>query len=154
MEPQDFGRKLGIGMRLAGRLAGERLKAAANSPDPIGQAQALAQEAQGLRTQANQAARQVAVQAGGKAAKAAGRGILGFLRPFTRVGHILWLEVTGVFFGLFTLWFVVDLDRIPHAAYAPGWLTGAYHQRILMDAGLALLFTYLSVSSFWRARRR
>jgi hypothetical protein len=154
MEPQEFGRKLGIGMRLAGRIAMDRAQSAASSPDPVNQAAALAQEARQLHTQANQAARQVAVQAGGKVAKAAGRGLLGFLRPFTRVGHILWLEVTGVFFGLFTLWFAVDLGRIPRNAYTATWYTGPFHQRILMDALLGLFFAYLSLSSFWRARRK
>jgi hypothetical protein len=66
----------------------------------------------------------------------------------------LWLEVTGVFFGLFTIWFGVDLGRVRDVWMRAGWVSGPLHERILMDAGLGLVFAYLAVSSFWRAGRR
>ena len=154
MRPEEFGRRLGLGIRVAGRIATDRAQAAANSPNPVAGAAGLVNEAQALHGQARAAVRQAAVETGGKAARVAGRGILGFLRPFTRVGHILWLEVTGVFFGLFTLWFGVDLGRVGDVWMRAGWVSGPLHERILMDAGLGLVFAYLAVSSFWRAGRR
>ena len=77
------------------------------------------------------------------------RGVGGFLRPFRRVGGILWLEVTGVFFLL------------PVAVFAPklwsaraSWAHGPDHRTFLLTAGVMAVFLYLGVSSFWRARKR
>jgi hypothetical protein len=77
------------------------------------------------------------------------RGIAGFLRPFRRVGGILWLEITGVLFLL------------PVVAFAPrlwssraSWAHGPDHGRFLLTLGLVTVFSYLSASSFWRARGR
>jgi hypothetical protein len=76
-------------------------------------------------------------------------GIGGFLRPFRRVGGILWLEVTGVFFLL------------PAVVFAPTvWRTrlsfahGPDHRTFWVSAVVIAVFLYLGVSSFWRARRR
>lgn len=85
----------------------------------------------------------------GQAARAAGRGVGGFLRPFRRVGGILWLEVTGFFFGLFAVFFAVTLWR-SRADYAQG----PHHQQFLTAAVLAVVFGYLSISSFLRANRK
>jgi hypothetical protein len=84
-----------------------------------------------------------------KYTRAAGRGIGGFLRPFGRVGGILWLEVTGFFFGLFGLFFATDAWRS-----RLGYASGPLHQRFLIAVGLAVVFGYLSVSACWRAKRR
>ena len=77
------------------------------------------------------------------------RGVGGFLRPFGRVGGILWLEVTGVFFFLFVLVFA-RFAWITHQDYAHG----PNHLRFLVYIGVALVFFYLAVSSFWRARHK
>jgi hypothetical protein len=73
----------------------------------------------------------------------------GFLRPFRRIGGILWLEVTGVFFLL------------PVAVFAPklwstraSWAHGSDHRTFLLTTGVMAVFLYLGVSSFWRARKR
>jgi len=65
------------------------------------------------------------------------------------VGGILWLEVTGAFFFLFVLVFAraMWLNRESYS-HGPG------HPRFLSYAALAAVFLYLSVSSFWRARKR
>ena len=77
------------------------------------------------------------------------RGVGGFLRPFRRVGGILWLEVTGAFFLL------------PVVVFAPklwstraSWAHGPDHRTFLLTAGVMAVFLYLGVSSFWRARKR
>jgi hypothetical protein len=73
----------------------------------------------------------------------------GFLRPFGRVGGILWLEVTGVFFFLPVVVFGPTLWRTRLS-----WAHGPDHRTFLIAAGIVALFLYLSVTSFLRARRR
>jgi hypothetical protein len=129
---------MGIGLRVAGRIAGQRAAAgvsAANLP---------ARPAAGTAAQ-----HRAAGQAAGQAARGVARGVGGFLRPFRRIGGILWLEVTGVFFLLFVLVFASTLWRT-RASYAHG----PDHRTFLVTAAVMAVFLYLSVSSFWRARRR
>jgi len=138
MKPEKIGRVLGIGVRVAGRVAGQRLsastQAAASAPAPSAPAAAGAAQT-----------RNPAKAAGGLA-----RGVGGFLRPFGRVGGILWLEVTGVFFFIFVPVFVWR-GMWPARASA---LHGPEHLKFLVYTGLALVFLYLSVSSFWRAAKK
>lgn len=88
------------------------------------------------------------------AAQAANRGSVsqgvgGFLRPFRRVGGILWLEVTGAFFLL------------PVAVFAPtvwrtrlSWAHGPDHRTFVASTIVVVVFSYLGVTSFLRARRK
>jgi len=85
----------------------------------------------------------------GKATANVARGVGGFLRPFRRVGGIVFLEVAGVFFLLFVLVFGQMMWRM-RSNYAQG----PDHPKFLMAVGLMLVFLYLSASSFWRARRK
>jgi hypothetical protein len=159
MNANEFGKKLGIGVRVAGRIAQQRAEEAARAK---AQQQFPGQNGPGvteISPQAQAATRASAVDyskklrdAGASSQKftrAAGGGLAGFFRPFRRVGGILWLEVTGFFFGLFALYFATDLwrTRLSYAA-------GPQHQRFLIALALAAVFGYLSVSAFWRARRR
>jgi hypothetical protein len=140
MKPQSIGRILGIGLRVAGRVAGERLsahaQAAANAPVRQPDAYSPAQS-------------RAAGQAAGQATKGIARGVGGFLRPFGRVGGILWLEVTGVFFLLFAVVFGSAAWR-----NRPGTLYGPFDRAFAVSAGAMLVFLYLSVSSFLRARKK
>jgi hypothetical protein len=129
MKPHSIGRALGIGLRTAGRIAGEQMAGSA-----------AAQPGATTTTQ-SRAARQ--------AAKGLARGVGGFLRPFARVGGILWLEVASVFFLLPVVVFAPTLWRI-----RASWLRGPDHWTFLVTAGIIAVFFYLSVSSFWRARRK
>lgn len=140
MKPHTIGRTLGIGLRVAGRIAGQRAAGAAQSA-----ASASARQPEVEAGADNRAAGQAA----GRAARGVARGMGGFLRPFRRVGGILWLEVTGALFLL------------PAAVFAPilwrtktSWAHGPDHRTFLLSAGITLLFLYLSASSFWRARRK
>jgi len=140
MKPQTVGRVLGVGLRVAGRIAGQRLAG------PAGNSSARPVTVAGVGgpgTQRN------AVRQAGKATAGVARGLGGFLRPFRRVGGILVLEVTGVFFFLFVLVFGQMVWRM-----RTNYAQGPDHQKFLVAAGLMLLFLYLSVSSFWRARRK
>jgi len=131
MKPQTIGRVLGIGLRVAGKIAGQSLAAAAHKPA------------------ANQADVRAAGQTAGRATKGVSRGVGGFLRPFRRVGGIVWLEVTGSFFLLFVL--VAGLYMWNNR---PIHLNGPYDKNFLAAAVIVVVFFYLGVSSFWRARRR
>jgi len=98
---------------------------------------------------ASQADARAKGQAAGRTAKGVARGVGGFLRPFRRVGGILWLEMTGAFFFLFVLYFGRATWRV-RASYA----YGPEHIQFLGYAAMTAVFLYLGVSSFWRARRR
>jgi hypothetical protein len=137
MKPQSIGRALGIGVRVAGRIAGQSLASAnANGPGQPGTGTGVAQT-------------RAAGQAAGKATRGVARGVGGFLRPFGRVGGILWLEVTGVFFALFALVFGLAAWRT-----RPVTWHGPFDKPFVASAGLVCLFVYLSVSSFLRAGRK
>ncbi len=60
---------------------------------------------------ASQADARAAGQAASRTAKGVARGVGGFLRPFRRVGGILWLEMTGAFFFLFVVAAALPLWR-------------------------------------------
>jgi len=142
MRPHFIGRTLGIGLRVAGRVVGQRVAAGAQ-PGSTGATKAAA-------ARADTAARaRVAGQKAARTTRGVGRGIAGFLRPFRRVGGILWLEVSGVFFLLFVVAFAPTLwhTRMSYAR-------GPDHRTFLSAAIIMVVFLYLSVSSFWRARRK
>jgi hypothetical protein len=147
MKPQTIGRVLGIGVRVAGRMAGQRFVGSAQSTtgNPSG---AITHPATIETVNESQSSR-MAGRTTGRATGTLARGVGGFLKPFRRVGSILFLEVVGVFFFVFVLVFAQTLWRT-RASY----LHGPDHQKFLVAAGLALVFLYLSVSSFWRARRK
>jgi hypothetical protein len=168
MNPNEIGKKLGIGVRVAGRIAQQRAQERAAEAARTQNAQnstAASQTAQTFSPSAQnqtqtpptrpvslpeyaEKARRIGKNSH-KYTRAAGRGLGGFIRPFSRVGGILWLEVTGFFFGLFALFFAINAWRT-RASYAndPG------HWHLLTAIGLTGVFAYLSISAFWRARRR
>jgi hypothetical protein len=88
-------------------------------------------------------------QIAGRATRGVAGGIGGFIRPFRRVGGILWLEVTGVFFLLPVLVFAPNLWRV-----RASWLHGPDHKAFLVTALVMVVFFYLGVTSFWRAHRK
>jgi hypothetical protein len=139
MRPQTIGRALGIGLRVAGKIAGQRIAgsaagATAAAPEAVAQA--------GARGRATG-------QKAARTSRGIAAGVGGFLRPFRRVGGILWLEVTGVFFFLPVAVFAPTLWRT-----RPASLHGPYDKTFLVSALVMAVFFYLSVSSFWRARKR
>jgi hypothetical protein len=141
MKPQTIGRALGIGLRVAGRMAGQRMAASAQN---------TAARASAPQAAANVDARgRKEGQAAGRVAGDVARGVGGFLRPFRRVGGILWLEMTGAFFFLFVVLFGQALWRMRES-----WVHGENRPKFLFFAAMMAIFLYLSVSSFWRARRK
>jgi hypothetical protein len=147
-----IGRALGIGVRVVGRMAGQRLAAHVQSAAAAPQVQPappVVGAGTGSSWEQNRASGQAATRATAQAGRSVSRGVGGFLRPFRRVGGILWLEVTGVFFLLPVIVFAPTLYRAivayPHASD---------HKTLWVTAGVVVVFLYLGVSSFWRANRR
>lgn len=68
-------------------------------------------------------------------------------RPLAHVTGVLWLQITGVFFALFTLFFVVHASQVYKIS---GW----NDRHVIAYAAFAVLFAWFAVSSFWRAHRR
>jgi hypothetical protein len=143
MKPQTVGRYLGVGLRVAGRMAGQRLNAATSSSAPPVTVAGVGGPNTATAS-VSQAARKTGI-----AAANVGRGMGGFIKPFRRVGGIVFLEVTGAFFLLFVILFGNWAWKL-HAEYAHG----PEHSKFLVYVVLTAVFLYLSVSSFWRARRK
>jgi len=139
MKPHSIGRTLGIGLRVAGRIAGQQVAATAD-------AAANAKSPGPGPSSAEAAARS---RAAGRATRNVARGVGGFLRPFSRVGGILWLEVTGVFFLLPVVVFAPTIWRT-RSSFAHG----PDHTTFLVSTAIAAVFLYLGVSSFWRAQKK
>jgi hypothetical protein len=85
----------------------------------------------------------------GQATRGVSRGISGFFKPFRTVGGKILLEVLGVFFLLPVVVFAPVLWRT-----RASWQTGPDHRTFLSAAVIILIFLYLGLSSFWRARSR
>ncbi|MGC2163946.1 MAG: hypothetical protein WA634_18740 [Silvibacterium sp.] len=132
MKPDRVGRKVGVGVRVASGMLRDR----------------AAQTAQTVRQDAPAyVARGKSVAAGTKrGAKRFGESVWG---PFVHAGNILWLEITGVFFAIFSLFFVQGAYR-----FRADWQSGPHHQRALVYAIIAVVFFYFAVSSFYRAHKK
>jgi hypothetical protein len=129
---------LGVGLRVAGRIAGERLAGQGKLPQSrasgAGSGSAVAGAARSAGASTAQASRGLA------------RGIGGLVKPFGRVGGILWLEVTGSFFLLLGITFACKCWT--------GYQNGFIRWHLAVEALVAAMFFYLGLSSFWRARQR
>jgi len=144
MEPKKVGRTLGIGVRVASNMLRERVeRAAASSP-------ATSTAGNHPPVPASPSVRSVPmsrrVTTAKRGAKAFGQALLG---PFTHAGGVLWLEITGLFFALFALFFVQSIYRVRAA-----WRQGPEHSHLLLYCAMALAFGWFSVSSFARAYRK
>ena len=154
MYPRNIGRALGIGVRVAGRIAGQRIAASAQSAasaPPSAPPSAPRVDINSVRAQSAvpetrpESHAQTASRIAAQTSRGLSSGISGFLRPFRRVGGTVWLEVTGSFFLLFAAVFALRLWQ--------SWSgTGAISRDFAI--GAAVVFLYLGVTSFWRARRR
>jgi hypothetical protein len=138
MKAERIGRVLGIGLRVAGRVAGQQLSGAAQPGAPT--AASAPPKPAPVAVRAQQA---------GHATRGVARGLGGFVKPFARVGGILWLEITGAFYLLFALAFAAVLWK-QHAL----WAQGRDHAKLIAEGAVLLLFLYLGLSAFWRSSRR
>ena len=141
MEPKKVGRTLGIGVRVASNMLRERVERAATAHPPPSQA-GNGRPAAGAP--AIPISKRVATVKRG--AKAFGQAFLG---PFTHAGSVLWLEITGLFFALFALFFTQSVYRLRAA-----WRQGPEQAQQLLYGLVAVVFVWFSVSSFTRAYRK
>ena len=72
--------------------------------------------------------------------------------PLAKFSTVLWLEVTGLFFGIFALVTGQQVWKWHAAVRLPPSAPDA--QRLYLYVFLFALFGYFTVSSFVRARRR
>ena len=144
MEPDKLGRKLGIGVRIASKVLMDR--AAHGRPQPAAGSAQTSQE-----SMRRQVLSQPQVYAGRGKAVAKGTRKFGeaVWKPFAHASSVLWLEVTGLFFGIFTLFFGVNTYKLRYQ-----WAIGPDHQRFLVYAVVTLVFAYFTWSSFYRARKK
>jgi hypothetical protein len=164
MDRVRFGRALGFGARQAVKaLATAVDAAAADNPSAVKAAPRAPRPAPGTPPAGAEPVRKAAAAAAKTAGQArqiktgVARGSRRFgeavWRPFVRLSGVLWLEVSGVFFGVFAL-----------LAFGWGWkVRGAWrltadnaadHRRLLSALAMLALFGYFCISSFVRARRR
>ena len=99
-----------------------------------------------------QAAGRIAIRRAGENRwlRAGWAGISTTLRHFSRVLHLLFLQVAGVFFLAFSAIGVVAFAR-EYKLYLAGQ---AVQTKMAVAAGFALMFLWFAVSSFWRAARK
>ncbi len=72
------------------------------------------------------------------------------VRSVTRVLHVLWLEVTGLFFLALAFIGAAASVREYHRRSVGTGSTG----KMLLAATFAVLFVYFGVSSLWRSRKK
>jgi hypothetical protein len=137
VRPQTIGRVLGIGFRLAGRMAGQAIMGEGAQGSPANVQQSTTAPAQERGRAAGQVTRNV------------GHGVSGFFKPFKTVGGKILLEVVSVFFLLPAIAFAPVLWRTRES-----WQHGPDHRTFVAAAVVIVVFLYLGLSSFWRARKR
>jgi hypothetical protein len=177
MDRVRFGRALGAGARLAVKTlatavdaataenpSGGRKNASANTGQagPVrGGADLVAQPP--ARTVPDTAARKAAHTAARKVVEARGvrkglkRGSRRFGEavwgPFARLSGVLWLEVSGVFFGVFALFALGAVLHLRGQWHSSAGNAGE-HRNLLVAVAMLVVFGYFCVSNFVRARRR
>jgi hypothetical protein len=160
MDSVRFGRALGVGARAAAKTLVTAVDAA-TSPNPGAPAasQSRTNETSRPAPVATRAAEQVtrtAAQAK-RTTEGVARGGKRFgeavWRPFVRLSGVLWLEFTGVFFGIFALYAASGAWKLRGDLRET---TGNHdaHVHFLMAVVMAVVFTYFCVSSFLRASRK
>ncbi len=148
MQPNRFGRVLGIGARVAAEklrdgTAGAVSAVRRSSTSPPGPAPATSP-----KTPSPTVPPTASLAEGSRRfARGAGRFGSTLLRPFAHATGILTLQITGVFFALFTTVFAVHSWQLYKIA---GWRD--HHLPLYL--AFALLFGWFTISSFWRANRK
>jgi hypothetical protein len=172
MDSVRFGRALGFGARHAAKALVTAVDAA-SSPNPRAaqpQSQPAArppapsapptQAAQPTPSQPIQAAARTAARAAVQVkqtqagvARGGKRFGTSVWRPLVKLSGVLWLEMTGSFFALFALYAMQGIWTHRSDIHETA-LNHSAHQHLLINCGVAVMFTYFSVSSFLKARRR
>ncbi|MGH9595267.1 MAG: hypothetical protein ACRD3K_00575 [Edaphobacter sp.] len=181
MDSVRFGRALGFGARAAAKTLMTAVDAA-TSPNPSAtktkptassststppSASAAASSSTASERSTVERAEGSGARMGEQAARATaraqetGRGLKEGGRRFRQVvggrlvtlSGVLWLELTGVFFGVFTVFAAGGAWKMRAARHATVTNHDA-HMRFVIAATMALIFGYFCVSSFMKANRR
>ena len=168
MDAVRFGRALGFGARQAVKTVTAAVEAAtAESPSaqsavtgPSAGSAAARPQGRPAANPPQTAARKAAHQAAQTVIRARGakqglrRGSRRFggtaWKTFTRLGGVLWLEVSGVFFGLFMVFALVAVVHL-RGEWRP---SAAGHRQLEVAVAMLAFFGYFCVSNFVLARRR
>jgi len=151
MDRVKFGRALGYGTRHAAKTLMQAAEAAsAPKPKPNEPPSPPQQVSPPYGTRMSAAARRIpdaqAVKAAGKQAKSS------LVTPVVRFSSVVWLQVTGVFFGLVAFTMGMAAWKARAAVHAAANSDGA--MKVYAYVAVCALFTYFTVSSFVRAARR
>jgi hypothetical protein len=167
MDSVRFGRALGVGARAAAKTLVTAVDAA-TSPNPSAAAKPKkSADAASASTAASGSAEASGIRLGQQAARTTaqvrqtGRGLKeGGKRfgeavwgPLVKLSGALWLELTGVFFGLFAVFAGGNAWRMRSALHETADNHDA-HVRLLIAAAMTAVFGYFCVSSFVKANRR
>ncbi len=173
MDSVRFGRALGAGARAAAKTLATAADAAA-APHPSSARRPEAQRpspspqpsSQQFRSSSSAASRPVAtvteqvtrtatqaVRATEGVARGGKRFGESVWRPFVRLSGVLWLEFTGVFFGIFALFAGTGAWKLRGSLHETA-TNHEDHIHFVMAALMAVVFAYFCISSFVRAGRR
>jgi hypothetical protein len=171
MDSVRFGRALGIGARAAAKTLVTAVDAAtspnpsagatpqpaptsapSSAPIPTSTAGKVAGHVERLSEQTARTATQVRQTSQGlkRETKRFGEAVWG---PAARLSGILWLEFTGVFFGIFALFASLGTWKLRGALHSTATNHDA-RMHLLGAAAMAAIFGYFCVSSFVTASRR
>jgi hypothetical protein len=164
MDRVRFGRALGYGARHAVKTLVTAVDAA-TAEDPSRKAAGQAAETPArprIQTPPRAAAKVVGAaarttaqaratkQGVGRGSRRFGEAVWG---PFVRLSGVLWLEITGVFFGIFALFGLGAMWKLRGDWHSTA--TNVENHRSLLGAlAMLVVFGYFCVSNFVRARRR
>jgi hypothetical protein len=167
MDSIRFGRALGIGARAAARTlvtavdaatapnpsasAGTTAGAGAASTDAKTDTKAASSGAR-LGQQAARTTSQVRQTGQGlkRGSKRFGEAVWG---PFVKLSGVLWLELAGVFFGIFAVFASGGVWKM-RGEWRQAAANHDARMRLIAAAAMAVLFGYFCVSSFMKASRR
>jgi hypothetical protein len=170
MDSVRFGRALGFGARAAAKTLVTAVDAA-TSPNPSakspGSGSGSSDQPISNTTPVESRARASAARVGQQAAqttakvrqtrqglkqgsKRFGEAMWG---PFVKLSGVLWLEVTGLFFGVFAMFAAGGVWKLRGDLRDTG-LNHAGHVHLLLSLVMAAVFGYFCVSSFVMASRR
>jgi hypothetical protein len=168
MDSVRFGRALGFGARAAAKTLVTAVDAA-TSPNPSAKSPGSGSGGEPVSntTTAESRTRASAARVGQQAAqttakvrqtsqglkqgsKRFGEAMWG---PFVKLSGVLWLEVTGLFFGVFAMFAAGGVWKLRGDLRDTG-LNHAGHMHLLLSLVMAAVFGYFCVSSFVKASRR
>lgn len=172
MDAVRFGRALGVGARAAAKTLVTAVDAA-TAPNPSAGAkakQSAGEAAVGTgagAASANRSGGAMGVRVGEQAVRTAaqvrqtshgireggrrfGQAVWG---PLVKLSGALWLELVGVFFGIFAVFAGGNAWKMRSALHETAE-NHDVHTRLVVDVAMAVVFGYFCVSSFVKANRR